>query len=360
MLAQLQRSFPEEGDYLFEPKWDGFRALAFLSGSEVILQSREKRPLQRYFPELVEAIGKQLGSDLVLDGEIVIAGPNGLDFSTLQLRLHPAASRVKRLAAEVPASFIAFDLLADGDEDLRSLGTLQRRKRLEALLRNVAPPVYVTPCTTDRAQAKDWFMRFEGAGFDGVMAKGLDAPYLPGRRTMLKIKHRRTAECVVAGFRWHKEGLGQRVGSLLLGLFDHHDTLHHVGVTSSFKKKERERLVEELAPLRQDAFESHPWGSWASPNHGGTRHPGMVSRWSGNKDLSWEPLRVERVCEVAYDHLQDRRFRHGTTFIRWRLDRSPSSCRFDQLDKVPPIELSKIFSGYSSSEEPDAHSEEGS
>jgi ATP-dependent DNA ligase len=332
-------------DYLYEPKWDGFRALVFKDGDEVYIQSRDKKPLGRYFPELVDAFANRLPQRCVLDGEIVVAVDGRLEFETLQMRLHPAKSRVDKLAVETPASFVAFDLLAMGDDDLRERTTEQRRAALEAALADVEPPVFLTPLTRDRDVAKDWFERFEGAGLDGVIAKAPDLAYLPKKRAMLKIKHRRTADCVVGGFRWHNKGPGELVGSLILGLFDEAGELHHVGVTSTFTMKRRRELVEELQPWRVDALEGHPWASWAKAQQdaGETRRPGMQSRWSAGKDLTWEPLRMGRVVEVRYDQLQGGRFRHGTTFLRWRDDKAPQDCRYDQLDTTPAYELQKIF-----------------
>ena len=359
MLAKLVREIPGDGGFLFEPKWDGFRALVFRDGDAVHLQSRELKPLERYFPELLEPLKRTLPERAVVDGEIVIAKDGGLDFSALQLRLHPAASRIQKLSVEIPARFVAFDLLAEGDEDLREQPTEQRRRRLEQMLANAEAPIHLTPVTTRPDVAADWFERFEGAGLDGVMAKPVDRPYQANKRTMLKVKHRRTADCVVAGFRWHKDGPGALIGSLLLGLYDGDGRLQHVGVTASFKKAQRAELVEELAPYREGALEDHPWASWATAEQEETsRKPGMMSRWSQGKDLSWQPLRIERVAEVAYDHLQDGRFRHAATFLRWRPDRETGGCRFDQLDVTPPFELSRIF-GLESASLP-RHSDQGS
>jgi ATP-dependent DNA ligase len=321
----------------------------FRDGDEVYTQSRDLKPLDRYFPELGAPFRAQLPERCVLDGEVVIARDGGLAFEALLLRIHPAESRVRMLAAETPASFVAWDLLALGDEDLRGTPQGERRARLEAVLGGVTPPVHLTPATRDRDLAADWFDRFEGAGLDGVVAKRLDGLYLPGKRAMLKIKHERTADCAVAGFRWHKNGPGTHVGSLLLGLFDDEGRLHHVGVTSSFTWERRASLLAELEPLRQDALDGHPWAEWAAWAESGTadasgkRMPGATSRWNRGKDLSWEPLRVERVCEVAYDHLQGDRFRHATTFRRWRQDRRVDGCRYDQLEVTPPFELARIF-----------------
>ena len=348
MLAKLANAIPRQGDLLFEPKWDGFRAIVFRSGSDVFIQSRDARPLDRYFPELHDALIERLPPGCVLDGEVVIMTPHGLDFDLLQLRLHPAASRVEKLAAETPASFVAFDLLAVDEESLLDSPQSERRDRLEALLGDMQPPVYLTPATRDRVVAAEWLERFEGAGLDGVIAKPADAVYTPGKRAMVKIKHVRTADCVVAGFRWYKTSR-DAVGSLLLGLYNDEGMLQHIGVTSSFKMEARKQLVDELAPLRENPLEGHPWRAWADAQtvqQG--RMPGGHSRWSAGKDLSWEPLRIERVCEVKYDHLQGNRFRHAATFLRWRPDRRPEDCRYDQLDEVSAFELGKIFSSGSS------------
>ena len=341
MLAKLMETLPEAGAFLFEPKWDGFRALVFRGADDVFIQSRDLKPLDRYFPELHEAF-MQLPIGSVLDGEIVITTPHGLDFDLLQLRLHPAASRVNKLAQETPAAFVAFDLLAIHDEDLTRRPQRERRAQLEQLLHEQAPPLYLTPVTRDRDVAARWLDEFEGAGLDGVIAKPDDAPYQPGKRAMFKIKHARTADCVVAGFRWYKTGR-DAVGSLLLGLYDDDGRLQHVGVTSSFTLARRKQLVEELAPLRENALANHPWREWAADTGETNRMPGMQSRWSGSKDMSWEPLRIERVCEVKYDHLQGSRFRHGTTFLRWRPDKQPDQCRYDQLEVTKPYELERIF-----------------
>ena len=347
MLAKPADTLPRDDGWLFEPKWDGFRAIVFRDGDEVYTQSRDLRPLDRYFPELADPLRASLPERCILDGEVVIARDGELDFEALLLRIHPAASRVKMLAGESPASFVAWDLLALGDEDLRTTPQGERRARLEAVLGTAEPSVHLTPATTDRALADDWFHRFEGAGLDGVIAKRLSDPYQPGKRVMLKIKHQRTADCVVAGFRWHKNGQGTHVGSLLLGLFDDGGTLHHVGVTSSFTWDRRAALVPELEPLRKDAMEGHPWASWAEwaaeQGASGQRVPGATSRWNRGKDLSWEALRPERVAEVAYDHLQGDRFRHGTTFKRWRPDKPAADCRYDQLEETPAYEIAKIF-----------------
>src|SRR5438270_4676011 len=342
MLAKLATSLPEGEGWLYEPKWDGFRALVFRDGDELYLQSRDLKPLSRYFPELEPPLRGQLPRRCVLDGEIVIAGPHGLDFDALLLRIHPAASRIKLLAAQTPASYVAFDLLAHEGIDLRDRPQEERRSALERALGGAQPPLYLTPASRDPAIARDWFSRFEGAGLDGVVAKRLDQPYQPDKRVMLKVKHQRTADCVVAGFRWHKNGPGTMVGSLLLGLYDEHGTLHHVGVTSSFTAAKRKELVAELASFRERATEGHPWREWADWA-GEQRMPGATSRWNRGKDLSWEPLRTERVCEVAYDHLQGDRFRHATTFLRWRPDKPPQECRYDQLEETAAAELQQLF-----------------
>jgi ATP-dependent DNA ligase len=343
MLAKASERVPESEGLLFEPKWDGFRAIVFRRGADLYIQSRELKPLDRYFPELHTSLLARLPDDCVLDGEVVIASERGLDFDALQMRIHPAASRVQKLAESMPSSYVAFDALSLAGEDLRGLPQSERRKRLEVALADAKAPLHLTPVTRDHALANEWLQRFEGAGLDGVMAKREDQPYQPGKRAMLKIKHARTAECVVAGFRWHKNGPGTLVGSLLLGLYDDAGTLQHVGVTSSFTMAMRAQLVEELAPLREGAFEGHPWKEWAGAEAEGSRMPGAQSRWSNGKDLSWQPLRIERVCEVKYDHLQGDRFRHASTFQRWRLDKSPRECRYDQLEVTTPFELAKVF-----------------
>ncbi len=342
MLAKLMEALPHGEGVAFEPKWDGFRALVFRKADKLYIQSRDLRPLDRYFPELHRALLEHLPADCVVDGEIVIATERGLDFDLLQLRLHPAASRVEKLAQQTPSSFVAFDLLALEGRDLQALPFRERRALLEEALADRAPPLYLTPITRDRALATEWLARFEGAGLDGVIAKPEGGRYEPGKRSMFKIKHARTADCVVAGFRWYKGSQGALVGSLLLGLYDAQGALHHVGITSSFTNATRAKLVTELAPLREGALEEHPWRAWSQGSEG-TRMPGGQSRWSQGKDLSWEPLRIERVCEVKYDHLQNDRFRHATTFLRWRPDKPPQDCRYDQLEVTPPYELARVF-----------------
>ena len=331
MLAKAAKELPPAGAVLYEPKWDGFRCILFRDGNEVELGSRNEKPLTRYFPDVVEAALAELPERVVVDGEIVIAGDKGLDFEALLQRIHPADSRVRRLAAETPASFVAFDLLAVGDDDLRRSPFRDRRAVLADALAGVSPPVHLTPCTEDRAVASDWFHRFEGAGLDGVVAKRLDLPYKEGERVMVKVKHERTADCVVAGFRWHKSG--PVVGSLLLGLYDAEGVLHHVGVAAAFTMKRRQELVGELEPYRTERDDSRFDG----------RAPGGHSRWNAGRDLSFEPLRPELVCEVAYDHLEGERFRHATHFRRWRPDREPASCTYAQLDAAVPEELAEVF-----------------
>jgi ATP-dependent DNA ligase len=349
MLAKLSTDLPTGDGWLFEPKWDGFRAIVFRDGDETFIQSRDLKPLDRYFPELPPALKANLPDRCVVDGEIVIPGPDGLEFESLLLRIHPAASRVNMLAEQTPASFVAWDLLALGDEDLRDRPQSERREMIERVMAKAKPPIHLTPATREVELARDWFTRFEGAGLDGVVAKPLAAPYQPGKRAMAKIKHARTADCVVAGFRWHKNGPGTHIGSLLLGLYDDAGSLHHVGITSSFSWERRAELVAELQPLRTNATDGHPWSEWADwagygqADASGTRMPGATSRWNRGKDLSWEPLRIERVAEVAYDHLQGDRFRHATTFVRWRLDKQPKDCRYDQLETNAPYELERIF-----------------
>lgn len=366
MLAKLSRELPDGDGFVYEPKWDGFRCIAFRDGAELELGSRNERPLTRYFPELVDVLLEKLPDRCVVDGEIVIAGANGLDFDALLQRIHPAESRVRMLATTTPASFVAFDLLAVDDRDLTGRPFAERRAALVDALGRAGAPVHVTPATTDPEVASDWFSRFEGAGLDGVVAKRADLPYRPGERVMVKVKHERTADCVVAGFRWHKHG--GMVGSLLLGLYDGPGVLHHVGVTASFTTARRKQLVDELDPYRVDGLETHPWAAWAAVAEGRTggveagaeaggqadpegppaparpgRMPGTPSRWTAKRDLSFEPLRPDLVCEVAYDHMQGDRFRHAATFKRWRPDREPRSCTYEQLDRAVPAELSLVF-----------------
>ena len=354
MLAKRVDHLPTGKTWIFEPKWDGFRALIFRDRDEIQIQSRDEKPLNRYFPELLEPLLTQLPARCVLDGEIVIARNGGLDFEALQLRLHPAASRVKLLSQQIPASIVLFDLLSVGSRDLRSQTFEERRQELETLLVAAAPPIHLTPATRDSNLASDWFRRFEGAGLDGVIAKSISGTYEPDKRVMLKIKHERDCDCVVAGFRWYKKGERTAVGSLLLGLFDDSGSLQHVGVCASFSDAKRSELTEFLAPYRKDALVNHPWKRWAEhapgshpPAHHETGHrmPGGQSRWSQGKDLSWEPLRPELVVEVAYEHMQGTRFRHMAHFRRWRTDKRPSDCTYAQLEVVPPHELTAIFAG---------------
>ncbi|HEX4336591.1 MAG TPA: ATP-dependent DNA ligase [Polyangiaceae bacterium] len=348
MLAKRVGALPDGAAWTFEPKWDGFRTVVFKDGDELMLQSRDEKPLNRYFPELTAPLVAALPERCVLDGEIVIARGDVLDFEALQLRLHPAASRVKMLSEQIPASVVFFDLLCEGDRDLRGLPFEERRKLLEATLSGAAPPVHLTPATDDRAIAEDWFRRFEGAGLDGVMAKRNSGVYAPNKREWLKVKHERECDCVVAGFRWHKKGGKTLVGSLLLGLYADDGSLSHVGVCASFSDVKRKELVAFLEPYRENALEAHPWRSWAAASTGeGGEHrmPGGQSRWSQGKDLSWEPIRPEVVIEVAYDHMEGTRFRHTAQFRRFRTDKPPAECTFAQLEVVPPEEVSRIFSG---------------
>jgi ATP-dependent DNA ligase len=341
MLAKRVEEIPSGTGWIFEPKWDGFRVVVFRDADEVLLQSRDTKPLNRYFPELTAPLQSQLPERCVLDGEIVIASPHGLDFDALQLRIHPAASRVKMLAEQMPSSIVFFDLLCEGDRDLMSEPFESRRERLEQILSHAKKPLLVTPAARDRETAQDWFSRFEGAGFDGVMAKQAAGAYQPDKRVMLKIKHERDCDCVVGGFRWHKDQENVAVGSLLLGLYNDAGALEHVGVCASFTQSKRRELVEFLAPYRKNANRDHPWGDGASSG----RVPGGQSRWSQGKDLSWVPLRPELVVEVAYEHMQGGRFRHMAQFRRWRPDKPPRECTYEQLEVVPAQELMQIFSG---------------
>ena len=345
MLAKRVGELPVGDEWIYEPKWDGFRTLVFKDGSEVYLQSRDEKPLNRYFPELLPPLATQLPERCVLDGEMVIAQSGALDFEALQLRLHPAESRVKKLAAEIPASIVFFDVLAEDGHDLRGKPFADRRAVLERLCKNVEPPVHCTPATSDGEVARDWFDRFEGAGLDGVIAKLKTSLYEPNKRVMLKVKHERDCDCVVAGFRWHKRGEKTAIGSLLLGLYDDEGNLEHVGVCASFTDAKRRELVSFLEPYRKNALEKHPWRAWAEAESAPSQHrrPGAMSRWSQGKDLSWEALRPELVVEVAYDHMQSGRFRHTAQFRRWRSDKRPADCTFDQLDVVPPHEIADIF-----------------
>lgn len=342
MLAKAVADVPDAPGLVFEPKWDGFRCIVFRDGDDVVLGSRNERPLTRYFPEVVDAVRAALPPRCVVDGEIILVGAtDALDFEALQQRIHPAASRVARLAAETPARFVAFDLLALGDDDLTSLPFAERRRRLDDVLGAATGAVCATPATSDRAEALRWFHDLEGAGLDGIVAKAAELTYQPGKRVMLKVKHRRTADCVVAGFRWHKSG--GVVGSLLLGLYDADGALHHVGVTASFTAARRKELVDELAAYRMDDLSGHPWAGWGGTDGDAARAPGAPSRWTAKKDLSWEPLRPELVCEVAYDYFQGDRFRHATTFVRWRPDREAASCGYDQAEVPAAFALSALL-----------------
>jgi len=347
MLSKRIEQLPSGQNWIFEPKWDGFRALIFRDGDDVLIQSRDSKSLHRYFPELLDPIRAQLPARCVLDGEIVIASDSGLDFEALQLRIHPAASRVKMLSQQIPASIVFFDLLCEGDRDLRREPFEHRRQMMESMLASASPPIHITPATRERDIASDWFSRFEGAGLDGVMAKPAAGAYESDKRVMFKVKHERDCDCVVAGFRWHKGGKGTLIGSLLLGLYDDADALQHVGVCASFTQQKRRQLVEFLAPYRRDALANHPWKEWAefeaSSGEAGRRVPGAQSRWSQGKDLSWEPLRPELVVEVAYEHMQGTRFRHMAQLRRWRNDKAPSDCTYAQLEVVPALELKTIF-----------------
>ncbi len=349
MLAKLSDDIPEGDGWLYEPKWDGFRCIVFRDGDTIELASRNERPFTRYFPELLAPLLSSLPQQCVVDGEIVIpaADDRGLDFDALLQRIHPAESRVRRLAAETPASFVAFDLLALGDRDLMAQPLSGRHQLLAAALAAAEPPVYLCPSTTDAIVARQWFVEFEGAGLDGVIGKRLADPYTPDKRTLVKVKHRRTADCVIAGYRIHKDGQG--VGSLLLGLHDDAGRLHHVGVAASFTAKRRTELLAELQPLTHDATLDHPWKEWAEWQHAvqqeGQRMPGAGSRWNAGKDLSWVPLRIERVAEVTFGQLQEGRFRHGSQFLRWRPDREPASCTYDQLEVAAPVPFAHVVGG---------------
>jgi ATP-dependent DNA ligase len=345
MLAKRVEGLPPGNDWIFEPKWDGFRTLVFRDGDEILIQSRDEKPLNRYFPELLDPLQRQLPPRCVLDGELVIANDGSLDFDALQLRLHPAASRVARLSKEIPASIVFFDLLSLDTSDLRTEAFERRREKLEELLASAVAPLHLTPATRDVQIAEDWFRRFEGAGLDGVIAKPLSIGYESDKRVMLKVKHSRECDCVVAGFRWHKKGDRTLIGSLLLGLYDDSGALQHVGVCASFTMPKRKELVETLEPYRKDALVDHPWKAWSDAANAadGQRMPGGQSRWSQGRDLSWEPVRPELVVEVGYEHMQGMRFRHMSHFRRWRPDKKPSDCTYAQLEVVAPHELQEIF-----------------
>jgi ATP-dependent DNA ligase len=343
MLAKSVKAIPS-GDFLYEPKWDGFRCIAFRDGDSVELASRGEKPLTRYFPEVVEALKANLPKRCVVDGEIVIADGERLHFEALLQRIHPAESRVRRLAEETPASFVAFDLLAEGDASMLQEPLRTRRARLEKMMSKASAPVFLTRATRDIETAQQWFEVFEGAGLDGVVAKPLDSPYQPDVRAMFKIKHERTADCVVAGYRWHKSG--PVVGSLLLGLYAEDGALQHVGVAASFPMTRRAELVDELADYAVEDIEGHPWQQWAEADaQAAGRLPGAVSRWNAKKDLSWVPLRPELVVEIKYDQLEGRRLRHTGHFLRWRPDREPASCTYDQLDVPVRYDLGEVLAG---------------
>jgi ATP-dependent DNA ligase len=345
MLASSVKQIPVAPGMTYEPKWDGFRCIVFRDGEQVELASRGGKTLTRYFPEVVEYVKRELPERCVVDGELVAVLRDGLprlDFDTLGQRIHPAASRVRMLAETTPASFIAFDLLALDGESLLDAPYPDRRARLEVALARSRPPVHITPVTADLDTARHWFEMFEGAGLDGLVAKPAELRYAPGKRLMYKVKHARTADVVVAGFRWHKTAVESKdaVGSLLLGLYDEEGTLHHIGVSASFSAVRRRELLTELAPYRTDIGD-HPWAGFTD----GQRVPGAPSRWSGTKDLSWLPLRPDLVCEVAYDHLEGDRFRHTAQFLRWRPDREPLSCTYDQLDRPVRFDVDRVLAG---------------
>ena len=345
MLAKAATKLPTGEGFFYEPKWDGFRCIVFRDGDEVELGSRNERPLTRYFPEVVAAVKEALPEKCVVDGEIVVPQGDRLHFEALLQRIHPAESRVNLLAEQTPAHFVAFDLLAVGDESLLEQPFAERQARLRTVVRDGHDRVHVTALTQDVAMAERWFEQFEGAGLDGVVAKAADLPYGPDQRLMVKVKHVRTADCVVAGFRWHKSG--PIVGSLLLGLYDK-GTLQHIGVAASFPMARRAELVEELAPYRAEALDGHPWQEWANAQvqeNGENRMPGAQSRWNAKKDLSWVPLRPELVVEIKYDQLEGRRLRHTGQFLRWRPDKSPEQCTYDQLDVPVRYDLAEVFAG---------------
>jgi ATP-dependent DNA ligase len=349
MLAKAVKELPrQDGKQLYEPKWDGFRAIVFRDGDEVEIASRGERPLTRYFPELVEAARRELPERCVIDGEIVIRSGSVLHFDALQQRIHPAQSRIDLLAVESPASLVAFDLIALGGESLMETGFGERRARLLEALATAQAPVHVTPVTDSYEVAGRWFDEFEGAGLDGIIVKRTDQPYTPDKRIMLKVKHERTADCVVAGFRWHKTG--GVVGSLLLGLYNQQGLLQHVGVSAAFSMQRRAELVKELEPYLMEDTAGHPWAEWAEHAHDEvppSRMPGAVSRWTGKKDLSWVALRPDLVCEVAYEHMEGDRFRHTARFRRWRPDREPASCTYEQLEVPVAFDLDDILTGSS-------------
>ncbi|MEZ5321470.1 MAG: ATP-dependent DNA ligase [Microthrixaceae bacterium] len=345
MLSKASAVVPRSSasqTFLYEPKWDGFRCVVFRDGDDVQLGSRNDKVLTPYFPELVEPLRSALPRRCVVDGELVIATDLGLDFDALGRRIHPARSRIDRLSVETPAAFVAFDMIASGDRSLVDEPFAERRRLLVEALADAAPPVHVTPITADASLAEQWFERFEGAGFDGVMAKPSDGRYESGKRALLKVKHQRTADMVVAGHRFHKDGHG--VGSLLLGLFDDRGDLQHVGVASSFTAVRRRELLDELAPYTAEAIETHPWAEWMQATaHEDGRMPGAPNRWNAGKDHRWVPLRIALVAEVGYQGLTAGRLRHPARFLRWRPDKEPTECRYDQLDQPVPAELAEVF-----------------
>jgi len=343
MLAKAASGIPRDAGWLFEPKWDGFRVVIFRDGDDLHLQSRSKKPMLRYFPELRQPCLDALPDRCVVDGELIVQSGDRLDFDALQMRIHPAKSRIDRLAVETPAQIVLWDLLAEGDEDLCATPFGERRLRLQTALAGARPPIHLTPITHDPDVAQDWFDRFEGAGLDGVIAKRDDSAYLPGKRAMAKIKHQRTADCALAGFRWHAKGPGELIGSFILGLWADDGSLRQIGVASSFTAARRRELAIELEPLREGALEGHPWASWAADEAEHDRRPGVQSRWSAGKDLTWEPLRLERVVEVGFNHFDGGRLRHPAHFKRWRPDKDLADCRFDQMDAIPPYELTRIL-----------------
>ncbi|HET7329033.1 MAG TPA: ATP-dependent DNA ligase [Nocardioidaceae bacterium] len=348
MLAKAVKRIPApgsvEGGYLYEPKWDGFRCIVFRDGDEVELGSRNERPLTRYFPEVVRAVKESLPERCVVDGEVIVAVDDRLEFERLLERIHPADSRVRRLAEETPARFVGFDLLALDDESFADRPLAERRAALESALHGIVPPIHISAATRDADVAHQWFGQFEGAGLDGVIAKPLASTYQPGVRAMAKIKHERTADVVVAGYRLHKKSTPDRplLGSLLLGLYNAEGSLQHVGVSAAFAAARRAELLDELMPLKI-APEAHPWADWASPGDG-ERRPGAQSRWNAGKDLSWEPLDPVLVLEVGYDHMEGTRFRHTAQFKRWRPDRTPQSCTYEQLEEPVSYDLAEVLS----------------
>jgi ATP-dependent DNA ligase len=344
MLAKSMPTIPVGAEWRYEPKWDGFRSIIFRHGDDVELGSRNAKPLTRYFPEVVDNVKASFPHDCVVDGEIVVVGEGGkLDFDLLSQRVHPAASRVSKLSAEFPALFVAFDLLAIDGEDISQRPFDERRARLEKEFSAVGKGIYVTPMTTDPEEAEHWFNAWEGAGLDGVMAKKADGVYEQNKRTMVKVKHERTIDCVVAGFRWHKDGKG--VGSLLLGLYDDAGDLHHIGVTASFTAAKRAELVEFLEPYRERALDEHPWAGWVEMmSASGTADAPTGNRWNAKKDMSWNPVRIELVVEVAYGHFQGDRIRHAASFRRFRPDREPASCTYEQVGRPEPASIVDVLS----------------